>query len=45
MHLEIPLPPFSGEVANYLITLANVLQLLANQVANLQSKEENTLGK
>ncbi len=45
MHLEIPLPPFSGKVADYLTQLANTLQLLANQVANLQSKEEQTLGK
>ncbi len=45
MHLEIPLPPFSGEVANYLISLANVLQLLANQVAQMQVKEETNLGK
>lgn len=45
MHLEIPLPPFEGEVANYLITLANVLQLLANQVAQIQLKEEQNLGK
>ena len=45
MHLVVPLPPFEGEVANYLTELATVLQLLANQVANLQSKEENALGK
>lgn len=45
MHLEIPLPPFSGEVANYLLQLATVLQLLANQVAQIQLKEEQTLGK